>query len=200
MMTLSPSASRAAALALLALALFLLFAYLVAPLYKVYTDKLTQVSNLGERLARYEHLLATMPAINEQIADIDAMAADSDLFLKGNKVAIASANLREFVNETVEAAGGELISSQEYEAQPVPSATPVGLQLEVSGEVRNLIDLLYMLENARPLIFIDDFAVSSSASRIGISRKQRRTKSSRGHSGSLAIRLNIVGYLPGEQS
>jgi general secretion pathway protein M len=198
-MTLSPAASRTAALALLGLVVMLLFVYLLSPLYKFYSGKMAQIATLQDRLYRYEQLLAMEPEINEKKAIIDAINADSDLFLKGNKVAIASANLREFVDEAVTAAGGQLISSQGYAAQPVPSATPVGLQLQISGEVRNLVDLLHALEDSRPLIFIDDFTVTSSAAREGISRGDRRAKASRGRSGSLDVRMNIVGFLPGEQ-
>jgi general secretion pathway protein M len=198
-MTLSPAASRTAALALLGLVVMLLFVYLLSPLYKFYSGKMAQIATLQDRLYRYEQLLAMEPEISEKKAIIDAINADSDLFLKGNKVAIASANLREFVDEAVTAAGGQLISSQGYAAQPVPSATPVGLQLQVSGEVRNLVDLLHALEDSRPLIFIDDFTVTSSAAREGISRSDRRAKASRGRSGSLDVRMNIVGFLPGEQ-
>jgi general secretion pathway protein M len=198
-MTLSPAASRTAALALLGLVVMLLFVYLLSPLYKFYSGKMTQTATLQDRLYRYEQLLAMEPEINDKKAIIDAINADSDLFLKGNKVAIASANLREFVDEAVTAAGGQLISSQGYAAQPVPSATPVGLQLQISGEVRNLVDLLHALEDSRPLIFIDDFTVTSSAAREGISRGDRRAKASRGRSGSLDVRMNIVGFLPGEQ-
>jgi general secretion pathway protein M len=198
-MTLSPAASRTAALALLGLVVMLLFVYLLSPLYKFYSGKMAQIATLQDRLYRYEQLLAMEPEISEKKAIIDAINADSDLFLKGNKVAIASANLREFVDEAVTAAGGRLISSQGYAAQPVPSATPVGLQLQISGEVRNLVDLLHALEDSRPLIFIDDFTVTSSAAREGISRGDRRAKASRGRSGSLDVRMNIVGFLPGEQ-
>lgn len=198
-MTLSPAASRTAALALLGLVVMLLFVYLLSPLYKFYSGKMAQIATLQDRLYRYEQLLAMEPEINEKKAIIDAINADSDLFLKGNKVAIASANLREFVDEAVTAAGGRLISSQGYAAQPVPSATPVGLQLQISGEVRNLVDLLHALEDSRPLIFIDDFTVTSSAAREGISRSDRRAKASRSRSGSLDVRMNIVGFLPGEQ-
>jgi general secretion pathway protein M len=198
-MTLSPAASRTAALALLGLVVMLLFVYLLSPLYKFYSGKMAQIATLQDRLYRYEQLLAMEPEINEKKAIIDAINADSDLFLKGNKVAIASANLREFVDEAVTAAGGQLISSQGYAAQPVPSATPVGLQLQISGEVRNLVDLLHALEDSRPLIFIDDFTVTSSAAREGISRSDRRAKASRSRSGSLDVRMNIVGFLPGEQ-
>ena len=198
-MTLSPAASRTAALALLGLVVMLLFVYLLSPLYKFYSGKMAQIATLQDRLYRYEQLLAMEPEINDKKAIIDAINADSDLFLKGNKVAIASANLREFVNEAVTAAGGQLISSEGYTAQPVPSTTPVGLQLQISGEVRNLVDLLHALEDSRPLIFIDDFTVTSSAAREGISRSDRRAKAARSSAGSLDVRMSIVGFLPGEQ-
>lgn len=196
----SPATSRFVALSLLLLlVLFVIFNGLV-PLLKLYGEKAGQLETLSGQLSRFEYLVANEDSINAELKRIDELGAEGDLFLSGNKVSIASANLREFINEAVKRSGGQLVSSQDYEAEPVPSATAIGLRLQFSGEVENLIDLLYELESARPVIFIDELSVTSSSSRIRSSRvnlRDRRKRVSRNLS-SLDVRMDVVGYLAGE--
>lgn len=201
MNALSPSVSRFVAVALLLLAIFFVIFNLLVPMISYYSEQYDEVELANRQLNRFEFLIANEPVINEQLERIETMGEQGDLFLKGNKKAIASANLREFVNEVVSRSGGQLVSSQEYEADPIPSATPIGLRLQVSGEVENLVNLLYELENARPLIFIDDLTVTSNSSRSRSSREinSRRVVRNTSPRNSLDVRLDVVGYLPGSQ-
>lgn len=200
MNNLSPTTSRFAALSLLLLLVLFLLFYLLLPLLRLYGDKSEQVADLADQLRRFEYLVANEDTINAELKRIEEMGSDGDLFLSGNKLSIASANLREFINEAVKRSGGQLVSSQDYEADPVPSATPVGLRFQVSGEVQNLVDLLYELESARPAIFIDELSVTSSSTRIRSSRvrNSRSASLSRANLNSLDIRMDVVGYLAGE--
>ncbi len=196
----SPATSRFVALSLLLLlVLFVIFKGLF-PLFNLFAEKADQVETLYGQLSRFEHLVANEDSINAELKRIDELGAEGDLFLSGNKVSIASANLREFINEAVKRSGGQLVSSQDYEAEPVPSATAIGLRLQFSGEVENLVDLLYELESARPVIFIDGLSVTSSSSRVGSSRAvNRRIRKTRGTNlSSLDVRMDVVGYLAGE--
>lgn len=197
---LSPATSRFVALSLLLLLLLFLIFNGLLPLLKLYGEKAGQVETLANQLSRFEYLVANEDSINAELKRIDELGAEGDLFLSGNKVSIASANLREFINEAVKRSGGQLVSSQDYEAEPVQSATAIGLRLQFSGEVENLVDLLHELESARPAIFIDELSVTSSSSRVGRSRAvNRRIRTTRGVSlSSLDVRMDVVGYLAGE--
>lgn len=199
MNNLSPSMQRFVAVSLLALLVLTVFFYGLLPLAKYYLQKSEDVQFERQQLNRFEFLLSNEDVINAELARIDELGSRGDLFLSGNKLAIASANLREFVNEALQRSGGQLVSSQEYEAGKIEAATAVGLRLQVSGEVHNLVDFLYELETARPLIFIDKLAVTSSSSRIRNSRVTRMRRNQKTPSRSnLDIRLDIVGYLAGE--
>ncbi|TNE75959.1 MAG: hypothetical protein EP334_09365 [Gammaproteobacteria bacterium] len=196
---LSPATSRFVAVALLLLLVLFVFSYLLLPLGRLYKEKADEVKTLADQRQRFEYLIANEDKINAELKRIDEMGSEGDLFLSGNKQSIASANLREFINEAVKRSGGQLVSSQDYEADPVPSATPIGLRLQVSGEVQNLVDLLYELESARPVIFIDELSVTSSSSRVRSSRVSLRNRNvRRTNQSSLDIRMDVVGYLAGE--
>ncbi len=196
---LSPATSRFVAVSLLILLVLFVLFYLLLPLGRIYGEKSSEVNSLADQLRRFEYLVANEDKINAELKRIDELGSDGDLFLSGNKQSIASANLREFINEAVKRSGGQLVSSQDYEADAVPSATPIGLRLQVSGEVQNLVDLLYELESARPVIFVDELSVTSSSTRIRSSRTNLRNQRARTTNlNSLDIRMDVVGYLAGE--
>ncbi|TNF08125.1 MAG: hypothetical protein EP323_01925 [Gammaproteobacteria bacterium] len=197
----SPATSRFVALSVLLLLILFVVVYVFLPLGRLYGEKSEELRILVDQKQRFEYLIANEDNINAELKRIDELGSDGDLFLAGNKKSIASANLREFINEAVKRSGGQLVSSQDYEAEPVPSATPIGLRLQVSGEVQNLVDLLYELESARPVIFIDELSVTSSSSRVRSSRANLRDSRRRATStnfSSLDIRMDVVGYLAGE--
>jgi hypothetical protein len=143
------------------------------------------------------------------------------VFLIGENPALASANLRALVNGAVQTSGGILITSQDYQAQELDGAKAIGLRLQVNCEVRNLIDLLYQLEQARPLVVVEALTVAASTMQLdrnarapgppggpdpseafrGNRRDRDRAQPDRptGRSSSrmsLDVRLDIVGYLP----
>lgn len=197
----SPATSRFVALSLLLLLILFAVSYVFLPLGKLYGEKRDELEILVNQKQRFEYLIANEDNINAELKRIDELGSEGDLFLSGNKKSIASANLREFINEAVKRSGGQLVSSQDYEAEAVPSATPIGLRLQVSGEVQNLVNLLYELESARPVIFIDELSVTSSSSRVRSSRanlRDRRRLTTTANLSSLDIRMDVVGYLAGE--
>lgn len=197
MTPLSPSTSRFAALSLLLVAILVPIFYLFIPLATYYSEQSDEITLLQRRLATYDYLINHENTIDEELRKIEALGVEGDIFLKGTKTAIASANLRELVNEAVKRSGGQLVSSQEYEASSIPSAMSIGLRVQVSGEVANIVQLLHDLEDARPVIFIDNLTVTSLSSRVQSARRPvRRANDNTPARSSLDVRLDIVGYLP----
>ncbi|MEH6466476.1 MAG: type II secretion system protein GspM [Porticoccus sp.] len=199
MSSLSPATSRFSAVSLLLLIILFVVFYLLVPLGHFYIEKNETLENLQQQLSRFEYLVANEDKINAELKRIDDLGSEGDLFLSGSKKSIASANLREFINEAVKRSGGQLVSSQDYEADVVPSATAIGLRLQVSGEAQNLVDFLHQIESARPIIFIDDLSVTSSSSRVRASRSRRKNNIPLRKSSSLDVRMDVVGYLAGEK-
>lgn len=198
MSSLSPATSRFSAVSLLLLIILFVVFYLLVPLGHFYIEKNETLGNLQQQLSRFEYLVANEDKINAELKRIDDLGSEGDLFLSGSKKSIASANLREFINEAVKRSGGQLVSSQDYEADAVPSATAIGLRLQVSGEAQNLVDFLHEIESARPIIFIDNLSVTSSSSRVRASRSRHKKNIPLRKSSSLDVRMDVVGYLAGE--
>ena len=196
----SPQISRFAAVGLLLVLILAVVFYGIVPLVKSYNDRGDEVAMLGKRLATLQNLLANGPIIDEEIQRLDSLNTSGDVFLEGRKVAIASAKLREFIDNIVKDSGGVLVSTQEYEVEPLDTASAVGLRVQFKGEVDNFSNLLYRLESARPLVFIDKMTITSSAARKTIRRNiVRRARAKRGRSRSsrlsLTVRMNVFGYM-----
>ena len=193
---LSPGISRFAALGLSLLIVFGLVFYGLVPMVKAYTERADQVSMQTRRLATMRNLLANQNAVEDELGRLKTLNDEGEIFFKGAKPAIASAKLRELVSDMVKASGGELVSSQEYQTESLNTASAIGLRLQFNGDTDNLADFLYRLENARPLIFVEDLSVTSTLRRAGA-----RTVSAaraRARRASLSVSVNIFGYMVAE--
>lgn len=194
MKQMSPQVSRFAAVGLLVVLILTLFFYGIMPLVQAYKSNADEVAVLEKRLVTLRSMLANKALVDNALQRLDSMNTAGDVFLKGNKAAIASANLREFVNDVVKESGGVLVSTQDYQTQSLDIANAVGLRLQFNGEINNLSNLLYKLESARPLIFIDKMTVTSSAAKKRTGSRSRRL-SARSSRKSLIVRLDIFGYM-----
>ena len=193
---LSPAVSRLAAIGIFLVLLIAVLLYAVLPVWNYYADKVAEVKFQHDRIQHIEYLISNEDKLNAQLEQIEREKSDGNLFLVGNKPAIASANLREFVTDTVKKSGAQIISSQEYKAEAIPETTAIGLQLHVSGEVKELMELVHALESSRPVIFIDELSIRSSSSRVKSARRRGSNTASE-EKNSLDIDMNIVGYLAG---
>lgn len=198
MTALSPGVSRLYAVGILVILLGALLIYAVLPLWRYYSGLLGDLDFRQQQITRYQTLLANEVLIDEELERIEQGGSESELFLSGSKSAIASANLREFITESVRDSGGELISSQEYDTEAIDSAIAIGLQVQVKGEIENLVQLLDQLEGSRPVTFIDELNITSSNTRVVTNRPARHDRSP-GVDLSLEAQMKVVGYFLGSE-
>ncbi|TXS91219.1 hypothetical protein FV139_15870 [Parahaliea maris] len=199
MKNLSPGVQRLVAIALLAVLLLVFVQYVAMPLWTYYASRAADFVFQRRQAHRFEYLLAHEEAIDVASQRLALENDGGELFLPGSKPAIASANLREFVTDAVERSGAQLVSTQEYEAGAVPSVTAIGLQVNVNGEIRHLVDLLHDIENSRPVVLIDQLNIVSSSPIKGAVQTRSPGTVGQEHF-SLGIRINLVAYLLGESS
>lgn len=195
---LSPGISRFAAIGLvLLLALGLVF-YALVPLVNAYVERADQVSMQTRSLATMRNLLAHRGEVEEELKRLETLNNEGEIFFRGAKPAIASARLRELVSDMVKASGGELVSSQEYETESLNTASAIGLRLQFNGDTGNLADFLFRLENARPLIFVEDLSVTS-VQRHARDRSRSRIPVARARRAGLSVSVNLFGYMVAEE-
>lgn len=189
----SPRVSRFAAVGLLLVLVLALIFYGIVPLILAYGSNREEIASLEKRLHVMQTMLENESNIDEKLAELEGLYSQGDFFLNGNRAAIASANLRDLVNEFVKKSGGVLVSTQEYKAEPLNAAEAIGLRVQFKGETEHLVDLLHSLESSRPLLFVEKMTVTSSAARKRSVSKRRLSR--RAASGSLTVKINVYGYI-----
>ena len=188
---------RALAIGLLVLLVAGLGVYAMAPWLQQINQRQTRVEMLQRQVLGNRALLANEAAIDHELTRLDLLSGERALLFASSKPALAAADLRELMGEVIADSGGQLISVQEYEAANLPGTRAIGLRAHLTGEAQNLSDILYALESARPMIFVESLTVA--ASRRSSARNKRRLRarpnSILARRNSLDIRLDISAYI-----
>lgn len=195
MNNLSPVIQRSVALAILAVIILMVWAWLIAPITGFYSQRLEEVEDLTSRLSRYERLLDNESYIDQTLAQLEKDTKDTSLFFEAEKVALASAKMQQLINQFVSQSGAQSVSSQQYQAQPLNGTQAMGLRIQVRGEVTNLLNLLHSIESAQPIIFIENLKIDSVSERTMrvISRRRRGNDTPRTNF-SMTIAMDLVSY------
>jgi len=174
--------SRFCALALLLLALFVMWEGLGQPILDLLTGDgaLSRARHAAEELDR---VAARLPGLTEEKAALLASPAGADAgFVPGTDPRLAAAALAGRLNSDIKASGGELLSSEALELKDEEDVKRVGLRLRLSLPQGDLPDLLYRLEYSQPTLFIQSLAIAAD--------KEER----------LTITLDLHGYLGSNRS
>jgi general secretion pathway protein M len=111
-------------------------------------------------------------------------------YLEGPSDALAAAQLQDRVRGVVEAAGGELRSTQIMPAEPVdasPGTRRATLRVQLMVAIDGLAEILYDLESGQPYVLIDELAVRS--------QRIRRLSGGPGGPPLLGVSLQLSGFV-----
>ncbi|WIO73184.1 type II secretion system protein GspM [Porticoccaceae bacterium LTM1] len=195
MNNLSPVMQRSLALAILAVIILLVWAWLIAPVTNSYGERLEEVEDLSSRLSRYERLLDNESYIDQTLEQLEKDTKDTSLFFEAEKVALASAQMQQLINQFVSQSGAQSVSSQQYQAQPLNGTQAMGLRIQVRGEVTNLLNLLHSIESAQPIIFIENLKIDSVSERtLRVISRRRRGNNTPQTNFSMTIAMDLVSY------
>lgn len=191
----SPAAHRLVALLLLLL--------LVASVY-VFIDRIwlgryqlyqQAQSDLQDQLHRYERLLATREPLEAQLRQIRQERAADEYYLPRTTPTLAATALQQQISQLVQGNGGSLASSQILPAQEEQDRfVRVAVRVQLTGDAETLQRLLYSLESAEPLLFVDNLQVRSRTVRErvrGATRADQRIRTVT----QLIIQADVAGYM-----
>jgi len=171
--------SRLLAVAVLAMALFLLWEGLAQPAIDLVggNGPLARARHDREEIGRVTERL---PALTEEKATLAASRPTAASgFLPGSDPQLAAAALAGRLNADIKAMGGDLVSSEAVDLKDDEAVKRVGLRLRVSLPRAGLPNLLYRLEYSQPTLFIQTLAITAD--------KEER----------LTMALDLYGYLGG---
>ncbi len=182
--------ARLAAVGILGGLLFVGYHLVVQPLIRTYQDNREKIVRSHDILQRYRALAAEQPALAERFASLEEEAQSRTGYLDGPSDALAAAQLQDIAAEVIEAAGGEIRSTQILPATEVEAGPPIrrtGLNLRFAVTIDSLATALFDLETAKPRLFVDQLVV--------ISERARRAASDADSGPKLDVRMDLFGYV-----
>jgi general secretion pathway protein M len=190
MLQLGSVLSRTLAVVLLGIALLGAYQLIVAPLMSAYRDGETSIEQSKGLLQRYEALAEQRSLLADRLAEQQELAASAAGYLQGPSDALAAAQLQDRVKSVVEAAGGELRSTQIVPAEQL--AGDLGfrratLRVHFVVTIEALETTLYKLETGQPYLIIDNVTVRPE--------RVRRRRNDPEREPVLDVSLELFGYL-----
>lgn len=150
-----------------------------------------ELSDMKEQLGRFEAIVAQREPLQEQLNAIRESRDDADLFLTEPDFNEAAATMSERLGQLVQDNAGE--DCQIVSRQPVRprvqerfQRVTVNVRMRCRGE--DLLQVLYELESAIPMIIIEDLNVLRP-------RARRRSRETPAAAAALDVRFNMSGFL-----
>jgi len=162
MIRLTPTQSRAAALALLAAVLVLAAAAVATPLWLLNRHYDAALEDASTRLQRYARIAGMRDGLQKKAIEVNALGRTPH-FLRSASPALAAAELQEQARVVLEANGGKLNSIQIIPPKDEGAYRLVSVSMQLSAPLSAVKAMLHALESARPYLFIDNFSVRSPA-------------------------------------
>ncbi|MCU0735289.1 MAG: type II secretion system protein GspM [Methylotetracoccus sp.] len=181
------SKERGIAVALLAVALGLVYVVVVGPLIDLGREYSDSVEDLEFRLARYRKVAAEKGYWARRVQEIKQNSSVSEHYISRDTAALASADLQTLIKDTVNASGGELISTQVTPEQQEDQLTRISVRVRMNGSTRVLRDVLHAIETAKPLLWVDN--VNLRPIRMPLRPGQK------GVADRLSIDFEVIGYM-----
>ncbi|MBY4678556.1 type II secretion system protein GspM [Marinobacterium arenosum] len=198
MTSLSPGQRKAAALLLLAVALWLLFSLLISPFWARYQEAADRVESLQHQLSVYQRVAAQLPSHQARLDELNRDNPIQPLLMAESRPALAGAQLQQRLNQVVERIGGQMISTQIIKNRDPSELQEIAIKAHMRGNTHHLVQLLHKLAYDTPTLTVENLVVVANQR---ISRARSRSRARRGNrptaapqSGILDIRFDLIGY------
>jgi general secretion pathway protein M len=153
-----PQHSRALALLLLFVAVFVGLALLLSPFLLLHRHYNTAIESAQDRLDTYRRIAAQAPELQKSLEMLRAKQGRR-FFLKNTATNLAGAELQELVRAAVENNGGRITTVQISTPRDDGRFRLIGLNLQLFATTANLQKILYTLETQQPYMTIDNLTV-----------------------------------------
>jgi hypothetical protein len=188
---LMPLASRIAALALLVLVVGLLYATFVDPVlddFAATRQRLAQNTALAER---YQQLADGLPGRRAALAELQQHPLAQAGFLASANESLAGAELQSRIKSLVEAAQGELKSTQVLPAQQDGEFRRVGVRGEMSMTLAATQRVIHEIEATPPWLLLDHVDIHS--------HEAERRRDRNPDIVVLEVSFEVYGYMRGKK-
>ncbi len=157
--TLSPGRQRMLALAIL-LSLMLAFGLLVLkPIVGLVMHYATAIEDVSFRIERLSAQVAREPGLRQAVSELETLLSAQGWYFEPENPSLLAARLQESLNSILRTHGGQLSSSQVLEPRTQDGHRVIALRLRILANSQALANILYEVETAIPLMFIDDLTI-----------------------------------------
>ncbi|NKN32828.1 type II secretion system protein GspM [Marichromatium bheemlicum] len=178
--------------------LFALLALTLRPWWLELSALDARIASAEERLQRYRRIAAEHPQIQVELARIGTAPGVAGLYIQAPSETLAGAELQRRLQQIIAAADGRLISIQLLPVTQSDPEAPARLHVraQIQGTTTTLFEILYRIDQARPLLFVEQLAAHSAV------RPERHQIASGtpDSAGSLVLQLDVFGFVRGGQS
>ncbi len=197
-MQLTSKQRRILALLLLLAAVVIFYQLLLGPLLNKYLDNADQIDRLEHQLSVYQRVAGDLEQQQETLQQLRASNPSAGMYLTESRPTLAAAELQQILNRLLSSTGGQLVSTQIIDSQKTESLPAVAIKVRLRCEIDELVNLLYSLETHKPMMFVENLTLTSSAQSSSLrARITRRTAQQLRRSiamPSLDLRFDLVAY------
>jgi hypothetical protein len=141
-------------------ALIGVWSLIVSPIASSLSSDRQRLSFSQLRLQRYREIIKSEPSLRARLARLKAADSGPARFFQGSDTTLLSTELQQSVQGIIAAAGTEVGSSQSVAVRQEEGFFRLGLQLTLTTSAAGLYRVLYGLETASPMLFIDRLTVT----------------------------------------
>jgi general secretion pathway protein M len=182
---LSPTLRRVLALALLG-ALLLLGASAVAWVVNEYGATQAAAQQLETAIERRQQAERKVGELQAELAALKQHQASAVGFMQSSTESLAAAELQSRIKSSVEAAHGELKSTQILPGREDGGFRRAAIRGQITVDLDQLQRVFYQLESSTPFLFLDNVEIRARTAPRG---------KAQGENPSLDVRFDLYGYL-----
>lgn len=149
------------------------------------------LEDLQGRLQRLNTLLATQEDLEQMLNRIRQDSSTDAYYLPEESPTLAATSLQQRVRQAVESNGGNLVSTQILPVVAEDGFARVAIRVQMTGDTEAVQKMLYTLESARPLVFIDALQVRAQPV-----RRRRTARGAEELEMQLVTQFELAGYMP----
>ena len=182
-----PLARRGLALAILLILVGMVYAAAVQPLVDDYRDTTQSIDQMSALLQRYQRVAGNLAPLQAELASVQQRQGAKDGFFTGANDTLVAAQLQGKLRTAVEAARGELKSTQVLPTEDDGKMRRITVRGQMASTLGAVQRVIYELEASSPYLFVDNLNLRVRAA-------ERRAEVP-DQDPILDVRFDVYGYL-----
>ena len=185
---LNPKQRRLLALAILVLALGVVFSVSLLPVLLANQHYRETIASLESRLQKLQRAAAVGDSLQPQYEQLKRWQTSDAQYLKSNSAALAAAELQRLVKRVMVAKNAQVVSTQILTTRAEEGFDRVSLKVRLRGELENIVQAFHVLETGEPFVFLDNVSVRAS--------RGRRVRGKVTTAQTLDVDMELIAYMP----